>query len=301
MWSFGKQSQLFLVCLSFSVSWQSPALAEDSKQIQWGDRSELLSVDRNPNTSHPNSLPIYRLEPLSAIDNNRELNFGLAQIDSLSQNPDGAINDDSQIQPSNNLETPDPATTQSENLPEDTIAEKTEKKWFFTIYGGSGTNSSLGETLTGQKSEFYDSFFNGENYLGLEVGRKIANIGKSFQIEVTGQARQHFNEASYLALETALLLRWHVARNSNFLNASVAVGDGLSYVTDLPQVESNRPSTFKKSNLLNYLLIETTFSLPRNPDWSLVLRLNHRSGVFGIFNGARDGSNNLSLGIRHSF
>jgi hypothetical protein len=272
--SLDKWSRLTLATFSFLVLHQSAIYAQQADSIEWGDRSSFMLTD--------------------SADRTVTQNFSITEIPDF----DSIEPVDSTLVASDLTDSPSSDSSESQlNLER----EPEDKKWFFTIYGGTGTNSSLGQTLTGKTSEFYDSFFNGENYIGLEIGRKIANLGKNFQIEVTGQARQHFNEADYLALETALVLRWHIARNSNFLNASLAVGDGLSYVTDLPQVEANRPNSFKKSNLLNYVLIETTFSLPKNPNWSLVLRLNHRSGVFGIFNGARDGSNNLSVGIRHSF
>ncbi|PSB02660.1 hypothetical protein [Merismopedia glauca] len=306
--NLSKLSQVTLASISCLLCHQSVIFAQEANQIQWSDRPDFLLVNNQYLTSNYDTLSPHELLSLSELDRTVIPKFSLTEISEFTVNtPDipapslATINSNVPNQPTNNSDLPVTLTVDSSGSEITSKTEKPDKKWFFTIYGGTGTNSSLGQTLTGKTSEFYDSFFNGENYVGVEVGRKIANLGKKFQIEVTGQARQHFNESDYLALETAIVLRWHIARNSNFLNASLALGDGFSYVTDLPQVEANRPDSFKKSNLLNYLLIETTFSLPKNPDWSLVLRLNHRSGVFGIFNGARDGSNNLSVGIRHSF
>jgi len=203
-----------------------------------------------------------------------------------------------------NLETPVQDNSNPQLQPEVTTPQenpRTDFKSFVTVYGGTGTNSSLGEALTLQTSKFYDSFFNNENFIGIEGGRKLASNNKNLSLEALGQLRQHIGERGYLAVESALVLRWNVSPNSNFLNTSLAIGNGLSYVTALPGVEETRPTSFNKSNLLNFLLIESTFSLPKSPEWSLVLRLNHRSGVFGLFNGVRDGSNNFALGIRRSF
>ena len=203
-----------------------------------------------------------------------------------------------------NLETPVQDNSNPQLQPEVTTPPENPRKdfkSFVTVYGGTGTNSSLGEALTLQTSKFYDSFFNNETFIGIEGGRKLASNNKNLSLEALGQLRQHIGERGYLAVESALVLRWNVSPNSNFLNTSLAIGNGLSYVTALPGVEETRPTSFNKSNLLNYLLIEGTFSLPKSPEWSLVLRLNHRSGVFGLFNGVRDGSNNFALGIRRSF
>jgi hypothetical protein len=298
-----KWSKITLASFSLLIVNQSVVLAQEDDPIEWSDRSSFILANNQYQNSDSDSLSPQDLLSLSESNSATTKNFTISQVPDLTFNEIASSYIPSELphQTTNKTPTSLTLTADSSSLEVKPENETNDKKWFFTIYGGTGTNSSLGQTLTGKTSDFYDSFFNDENYIGIEVGRKIANLGNDFQIEVTGQARQHFNEADYLALETALVLRWHIARNSNFLNASLAIGDGLSYVTDLPEIEASRPNSFKKSNLLNYVLIETAFSLPKNPDWSLVLRLNHRSGVFGIFNGARDGSNNLSVGIRHSF
>ncbi len=57
----------------------------------------------------------------------------------------------------------------------------------------------------------------------------------------------------------------------------------------------------KTDKFLNYLMFEFDFALPHEPSWSLVTRIHHRSGVFGLFGGVHGATNAFSLGIRYHF
>jgi len=48
-------------------------------------------------------------------------------------------------------------------------------------------------------------------------------------------------------------------------------------------------------------MFEFDFALPHEPSWSLVTRIHHRSGVFGLFGGVHGATNAFSLGIRYHF
>ena len=50
---------------------------------------------------------------------------------------------------------------------------------------------------------------------------------------------------------------------------------------------------------LNYLLLELAFGLPQHPRWDLVVRLHHRSSVFGLV--GEGGSNFVCGGIKFGF
>ncbi|MBC6440833.1 MAG: hypothetical protein GDA49_10590 [Rhodospirillales bacterium] len=54
-----------------------------------------------------------------------------------------------------------------------------------------------------------------------------------------------------------------------------------------------------RSRLLNRFNLELTGAMPHHPDTSLMVRLQHRSGIFGLINGVTDASNFLPFGVRH--
>ncbi len=64
---------------------------------------------------------------------------------------------------------------------------------------------------------------------------------------------------------------------------------------------SNYERTFREnySSVLNYTALEVEALV--SPQWSLVGRVHQRSGVFGTYNGVRDGSTAYLLGLRHRF
>jgi hypothetical protein len=55
-------------------------------------------------------------------------------------------------------------------------------------------------------------------------------------------------------------------------------GDGLPYATSTPKLEEQQHDN--TSLLLNYTMFELTFALPEPPQWNLVWRIHHRSGIF---------------------
>jgi hypothetical protein len=50
---------------------------------------------------------------------------------------------------------------------------------------------------------------------------------------------------------------------------------------------------------LNYLLFELALGLPKYPRWDLVVRVHHRSSIFGLYGAG--GSNYLTGGVKFSF
>ncbi len=76
---------------------------------------------------------------------------------------------------------------------------------------------------------------------------------------------------------------------------SFAITEGISYYSQT----SNYERTFRKKNskLLNYLAFEIEVATSKN--LSLVGRIHHRSGAFGLYNGAHGGGNGYLLGLRY--
>ncbi len=171
-----------------------------------------------------------------------------------------------------------------------------EPKWFVSLYAGKVTLASLLGALTFDKSDgMADSYL-----VAADFGRELTRLfGNSLSLDVTGQVVQHFGDQDHTEFTAALALRWNDFPWNKLLNTTIAVGEGLSFATKIPALEEERRDN--TSQLLNFLLFEITFALPQHPNWLLVGRINHRSGVFGLFNGVVEGSNNYAIGIRHKF
>ena len=107
---------------------------------------------------------------------------------------------------------------------------------------------------------------------------------------------RYFGRQGHWELDSAFLLRWLEFPWNGKFKTTLAIGDGVSVASETPLIEAQRNA--RTSKLLNFLVIEGTFAGPVWPSAHLVLRLNHRSGVYGLFNGVSAGSNFVSLGIR---
>lgn len=93
--------------------------------------------------------------------------------------------------------------------------------------------------------------------------------------------------------------RWDNFPWVHVLYTSFAIGEGLSYATSVPSLE--RKSSEHSKRLLNFLLLEATFALPKYPTWQLIVRIHHRSGAYGVYHAGNTGSNDIGLGLRYLF
>ncbi len=179
-------------------------------------------------------------------------------------------------------------------LPKDVAPVSREvQPWAVTTYAGRFVSDDLGPALIGNLSGFEDS-----GLLGFGVARTIAGR-RPISLEVDGQILQHFGNQGHTEGTVAIVARWHNFPWNEKIDTTFAVGEGLSFATSVPALEINRNG--RSTQLLNYLLFELTFALPQEPDWQVVGRLHHRSGVFGLFDGVGSGSNIYVAGLRRRF
>ncbi|MBF0227337.1 MAG: hypothetical protein HQK76_17980 [Desulfobacterales bacterium] len=125
-----------------------------------------------------------------------------------------------------------------------------------------------------------------------------------------GEGRNYENRAfakqTHEEFNAALIIRWSYFPWDYLIDTSIAAGEGLSYATENPPAETdyhaiNHDDEDEVSKILNYLMFEWTFALPRYPKQRLIFRIHHRSGIFGVFNNVKGGSNAIGIGLRYDF
>jgi hypothetical protein len=121
------------------------------------------------------------------------------------------------------------------------------------------------------------------------------------QWEWEGQVAQHFGDQTHQELNALVVLRWNRFPWNDSLRTTAALGEGLSWATEVPPLELASQGNDGATELLNYLLMELTFGLPDRKHWDFVLRVHHRSGIFGTFDGVSGGSNVLGFGVKFTF
>lgn len=88
---------------------------------------------------------------------------------------------------------------------------------------------------------------------------------------------------------------------NHVIRTTVAASLGLHYVSRLPLSENKADPTEARGHLLHYFSPEITFALPDKPEHELVMRLHHRSGVFGLMHGVHGGADAFVMGYRYRF
>jgi hypothetical protein len=166
-----------------------------------------------------------------------------------------------------------------------------EKDWAVALLGGQYSGSKLLEL--GGGADFRDSYT-----AALSVSYQFVDLGPHIRWELEGQMLKHFGEQEHVEFVGSINARWITFPWNRYLDTSIAFGGGLSVTSEVPVLEKRDPDNTDAATLLHYLLIEAAVGLPNSP-WSLVARVHHRSGIFGVF--SHSGSNVLAVGIRYRF
>jgi hypothetical protein len=203
-------------------------------------------------------------------------------------------------QPSTPLPAPEPLSC-TPILPP--VPEWHPYNWALTAWGGQMIDANFGDTF------FFKGRWRPEYLGGIGVNKRLVD-GGPFSLEMDlnlmghgaySQAGGEYNQAVPYAQvpgqafgegTLGLGLRiWMQPWLSVFLVEGVSV---LSEVSNYERTFRNRYSQF-----LNYLAFEVEALV--NPRWSVVGRIHHRSGAYGVYSGVREGSNGYLLGVRYRF
>lgn len=171
------------------------------------------------------------------------------------------------------------------------VSEKSEFPWFLTLIGGQYSGSQLLEIPA--RLNLKDSYT-----LGLAVSKQFAQWTRFLRWEGEFQVLKHIGDQDHWELTGSVNLRLVVFPWSRYVETTVAFGAGVSWASEVPALEQADLSNDTTNQWLNYLLLELTAGIP-DSHWSLVTRIHHRSGVFGLF--GHSGSNVLEAGIRYRF
>ncbi len=175
--------------------------------------------------------------------------------------------------------------------------------WALTAWGGQMIDANFGDTF------FFKGRWRPEYLAGIGVNKRLVD-GGPFALEMDlnllghgaySQAGGEYNQAVPYAQvpsqafgEGTLGLGLRIWMQPWL---SVFLVEGVSYLTEV----SNYERTFRNrySQFLNYLAFEVEALV--NPRFSVVGRIHHRSGAYGVYSGVREGSNGYMVGLRYRF
>jgi hypothetical protein len=126
------------------------------------------------------------------------------------------------------------------------------------------------------------------------LSRRLGTWFNYLDWETEASVYHHWGLQSHWEANVALVARWSRFPWDDYLYTSIAFGQGLSWAGEEPALEG------ETRRILNHLLAEIEIGAPRASRLSLVLRVHHRSGTFGLY-GVEGGSNFINLGFRYRF
>jgi len=166
---------------------------------------------------------------------------------------------------------------------------------FVSLYAGQFSDTALNE-LVRFNTDFKDSYV-----FVLSGGKEIGRYKDLASFELEGQVGAHSGLQFHLEVNGAFTIRWIKFPWDRYLDTSFAVGNGVSYAFQKPELEELYSDNGETSHWLYYILAEWAFSLPQVPQWEIFLRAHHRSSVFGLIDGLFAASNFGGVGVRYRF
>jgi len=120
----------------------------------------------------------------------------------------------------------------------------------------------------------------------------------ALRIEAEGQVVYNFGDQDHFEFNfMPVVARWERFPWSKRINTSAAFGLGLSYATELPEVEVLLENSSHQT--LVYWMVDLTAG-PVDSPWQVSFRLHHRSVAWGLM-GKDGGVNALGVGVRYEF
>jgi outer membrane protein len=199
-------------------------------------------------------------------------------------------------------------------------AEDNEQKEYSLRLGyGVSETTDLGEILMGDWQRYEEK----TSLINLDAGYKLFPSVYAWPIDIYAKGGlTYFKEKSVIHYITGeqsndfleLTLYFKAYWNIDFADNRVRVGfgEGLSFAQEVPIVElydamHHEDGLGPTSKILNYLEISLDLDIGRLlsvdtlHDTYLGYTLKHRSGVFGLFNGVKGGSNYNMIMIEKKF
>jgi hypothetical protein len=178
--------------------------------------------------------------------------------------------------------------------------------WSVGVIGGQALDHNLPEVLpkglSGELS-FEPARVGGLVLrLSLEPPAEMADWAERQDVGLTSSLELGLLQASGLANNTELTLDWRPAFTPwqwGPVALEFAWGVGVSYSLGRPWSDYTDPDRPDGHRLLFHMAPELALQHSALPDWSLSLRLHHRSGLYGLFGPRRVGSNHLVLVLMH--
>ena len=164
-----------------------------------------------------------------------------------------------------------------------------------SVYSGRFTGDSLPEDIALLKPLSFEN----ATLLAATYGEVFAEPSSSYRWEWEAVVGTWFGDQDHQELAGHVLFRWLDFVWDDWLDTSFGFGNGLSVANDIPKLESSLHPDTGTRELLWSIAAEFEFAIPGAKSVATFVRVHHRSGVFGTFDGVDGASNVITLGLRY--
>ncbi len=166
--------------------------------------------------------------------------------------------------------------------------------WSLVFFAGALSENKAGEDILPPQK------FDNDFMVGAGVNYRFWKWRDMLSAEAEGVLAQHFGNQEFGELGAVVMLRWLLFPWNDCLRTSFALGEGVSYAFEIPDIERRDPGHGPNNNLLNLMIFELSAAPASAEHLALVARLHHRSPAFSLFGENRE-SNFFTLGLRYNF
>ena len=159
------------------------------------------------------------------------------------------------------------------------------------VYGGPASPTPLLEI-----ARFRELGLIPESMLAISYSYRIYTAWQALAFELESTLGKHTERWDLYSIAGAFIVRWLRPPWSSVTPGSFAFGNGMSYATGFLDAETKY--IFPNSRPLYHFSLEATASIPGWRGWEGLIRIHHRSGAFGMFDGVVGGSDFICLGLR---
>ena len=203
--------------------------------------------------------------------------------------------------PAKNLEAPGVKTDFQSVLTGENLYNK--YRYSLLYYYGKTVNGALVGTVVGNFKPWPEHIQSLEFAYTLAPGNAFRNFFSRIVgvVQLAGNVtvRNGSNEPTIYEFDPYIIFRWANLPWNQHVVTSLALAEGVSYVSSVPAIEKRNGDNYKR--LINYLMFEATFAMPDHPQLQFVIRIHHRSGAYGLYGAGNNGSNDIGAGIRYLF
>jgi hypothetical protein len=172
----------------------------------------------------------------------------------------------------------------------------------FALYGGREVTTPMSSVfLIHNPVTPWSDQTGSAGVIAAALSRSFAVLFGGLDLEAEAGLDQRFGDMHATTGWLAIDFRWTRFPWNDVVATTIALADGPSMASQVDTQERLRSLNGHGSDFLNFASPEITFALPDHPEDELVLRYQHRSGIFGLMNGVDEASSFATIGFRRVF